>query len=82
LVHLQGYACSSEEVKPIQVDKPQQDYYNLVSNEAFGLFSLKYYNDYTSYVKGKGKKSIKHLQPIKKQGSRRKKLEGRNFRRP
>jgi len=40
-----------------RVDEPQQNYYSLVtpSDEAFGFFCLKNYNDYTSYIKGKGK---------------------------
>jgi len=49
--------------KPIQVDEPNQDYYDKVapSDEAFGLFCFKYYKDYTSYVKGRGRKMIKNI---------------------
>jgi len=69
--------------KPIQVDEPQQDYYNLVtpSDEAFGFFAWSTTMITLPTSRGRGK-SIKHLWPTMLQESRRIKLEGRNFRRP
>jgi len=49
--------------KPIRVDETNQHYYDKVtpSDEAFGLFCFKYYKDYTSYVKGRGRKINKDI---------------------
>jgi len=65
--------------KPSRVDEPQQNYHTLVtpSDEAFGFFCLKNYNDYTSYIKGKEKIS-KSPQTYDVTRNRKDKIGGKN----
>jgi len=80
VVYMQGHACYSKKYKPLHVDEQHQDYYHVVtpSNEAFGFFCLKNYNDFTSFSKWKKENKLGDDKDDEESKTRKEKVCGKN----